>query len=296
MRKLVYTALVLSVIMPLAACSFSNNWHRSQMTMNLTSDHVAGSAVEVRSRNGRIEVVAVSNRTDVAITAKIYARGNTMAEAEERLAASTLLVSRSDDGTLLIEPKFPDPVRGGDGASILIELPDANGATLRTSNGSVHVYGLTGTLIIDTSNGAVEIVDHQGDTKVDTSNGSITVDDHVGALSVDTSNGSIRINGLNGPVEAETSNGAIVLSLHDDQSGPINLDTSNGSITVRVGASFAGTVTLDTSNGSITVRDLIGRIRSQTISKSYGRIVVGEGGEASRLDTSNGRIRFTISG
>jgi len=277
MRKLIYTASVLLVVMPLTACSFSN-WHRSQMTMNLTSDHIAGAAVEVRSRNGRIEVVAVSNRTDVAITAKIYARGNTMAEAEERLAASALLVSRSDDGTLLVEPKFPEPVRGGDGASILIELPDANGATLRTSNGSVHVYGLTGTLIIDTSNGAVEIVDHQGDTKVD------------------TSNGSIRINGLNGPVEAETSNGAIVLSLHDDQSGPINLDTSNGSITVRVGASFAGTVTLDTSNGSITVRDHIGRITSQTISKSYGRIVVGEGGEASRLDTSNGRIRFTISG
>ncbi len=47
---------------------------------------------------------------------------------------------------------------------------------------------------------------------------------------------------------------------------------------------------------SLTVRDHIGRISSQTISKSYGRIVVGEGGKASRLDTSNGRIRFTISG
>ncbi len=55
-------------------------------------------------------------------------------------------------------------------------------------------------------------------------------------------------------------------------------------------------MTLDTSNGSITVRDHIGRIESQTISKSYGRIVVGEGGEASRLDSSNGRFRFTIWG
>ena len=278
MRKLVYTALVLSVILPLAACSFSNNWHRSQMTMNLTSDHVVGSGVEVRSRNGRIEVVAVPNRTDVAITVRIYTRGSTMAEAEERLAASTVLVSRTSDGTLLVEPKFPEPVRGGDGASILIELPDANGATLRTSNGSVHTHGLTGTLIVDTSNGSVAVVDHEG------------------ALSADTSNGSIRINGLNGSVVADTSNGSIVLTLHDDQTGPINLDTSNGSITVRVGAGFAGTVTLDTSNGSITVRDHIGRITSQTISRNYGRIVVGEGGAASRLDTSNGRIRFTISG
>ncbi len=296
MRKLIDTACLLLVVMSLTACSFWNSGYRSQKTLNLTSDHVAGSAVEVRSRNGRIEVVAVSNRTDVAITAKIYARGATMAEAEERLASTTLLISRTDDGTLLVEPKFPEPVRGGDGASILIELPGANGATLRTSNGSVHIYGLTGTLVVDTSNGSVEVVNHQGDTTVDTSNGSITVEDHVGALSIDTSNGSIRINGLDGSVVADTSNGSIVLTLHDDQAGPINLDTSNGSITVRVGASFAGTVTLDTSNGSITVRDHIGRITSQTISKNYGRIVVGEGGEASRLDTSNGRIRFTISG
>ena len=116
MRKLIATACLLVIIGPLTACSFSN-WHRSQMTMNLNSDHVDGSAVEVRTRNGRIEVVAVPSRTDVAIQAKLYARGDTMAQAEERLAATTLQVSRTDDGTLLIEPKFPEPGRGGDGAS-----------------------------------------------------------------------------------------------------------------------------------------------------------------------------------
>ncbi len=295
MRKLIATACLLVIIGPLTACSFSN-WHRSQMTMNLNSDHVAGSAVEVRTRNGRIEVVATPNRTDVAIEAKLYARGNTMAEAEQRLAQTTLQVSRTADGTLLVEPKFPEPVRGGDGANIYIEVPDAHNATLHTSNGSVHTFGLTGKLVVDTSNGSVEVIDHDGDARLDTSNGSITVEEHVGALSADTSNGSIRINDLNGSIEADTSNGSIVLTLHEDQAGPIDLDTSNGSITVRVGAAFTGTVTLGTSNGSVTVRDHLGRITSQTISKSSGRIVVGEGGEASRLDTSNGRIRFTISG
>lgn len=264
--------------------------------MNLTEDHIAGSAVEVRTRNGRIEVVAVPTRTDVAIEATIYARGDTMAEAERRLAGTTLEISRTADGTLLVEPKFPEPVRGGDGASIMIELPDAHGAVLDTSNGPVHTYGLTGTLVVDTSNGSIEVIDHVGDARVDTSNGSVTVDDHVGALRVDTSNGSIRINDINGSVEADTSNGSIVVSLHDDQVGPIDLDTSNGSITVRVGGGFAGAVSLKTSNGSLTVRDHLGRITNQTISKSSGRIVVGEGGGPSRLDTSNGRIRFTISG
>lgn len=296
-KTLLSTTCALLTILLLTACSFSShNWVRAQKTINVTTDHVPGSALEVRSHNGRIEVVASAGRTDVSIEAKLYARGDTMKEAEERLAATTLQVSRNDDGTLVIQPVFPEPRRGGDGAGITIEVPGVNGATIETSNGSVHVYGLAGILIVDTSNGSIEVFDHDGDADLDTSNGSITVNDHVGSLRLDTSNGSVRIHNVNGPVQADTSNGSIEVTLHDEQSGPLDLDTSNGSITVRVGAGFAGVVRLDTSNGSVTVRDHLGRITSRTVSKNRGRIVVGAGGEPSRLDTSNGRIRFTISG
>lgn len=293
---LLFTALALLAILLLSGCSFTNNRFRAQKTTNLNTDHVPGSALEVRTHNGRVEVVAVPERTDVSIEAKLYARGNTMLEAEERLAATTLQVSRNDDGTLVIQPVFPEPRHGGDGASIMIEIPGVYGATLDTSNGSVYTYGLSGILTVGTSNGSVEVIDHEGDATLDTSNGSITVNDHVGSLHLDTSNGSVRLHNINGSVVADTSNGSIEVTLHDEQDGPLNLDTSNSSITVRVGAGFAGAVTLDTSNGSVTVRDDLGRITSQTVSKTKGRIVVGEGGEPSRLDTSNGRIRFTISG
>ena len=113
-------------------------------------------------------------------------------------------------------------------------------------------------------------------------------------LGPSTSNGGITLENVDGPITADTSNGRIEVSLTAAQTGPLNLDTSNGSITVRVGPGFHGAVKLGTSNGSITVRDLAGRISEQTISRSRGRIVVGEGGEPSRLDTSNGRIRFTV--
>lgn len=296
-KILLCAVCALLAIGPPAGCSFSShNWIRAQRTTNLTTDHIAGSALEVRTHNGRVEVVAAPERTDVSIVARLYARGSTMQEAEERLAATTLRVSRNDDGTLVIQPVFPEPHRGGDGATIMIEVPDVNGVTIDTSNGSVHTYGLTGILLVDTSNGSVEVIDHDGDATIDTSNGSITVNDHVGSLHLDTSNGSVRIHNVDGPVHADTSNGSIEVTLHDEQHGPLNLDTSNGSITVRVGAGFTGVVSLDTSNGSVTVRDHLGRITSRTISKNRGRIVVGAGGEPSRLDTSNGRIRFTISG
>ena len=307
MRTLLYAACALLVSLPLTACSINvGGWpgaygsdgphNRSQKTVHLNEDHVPGSAVEVRTKNGRIEVVAVPQRTDVSIEAEIFARGDTIDEAEERLAAITIEVTRRSDGTLVIEPNFPKPGRSGDGASIVVELPDASEVALKTSNGSVYASGLTGTLDIDTSNGAVEVFGHAGEADLNTSNGSITVDDHVGSLAADTSNGSVRISHVDGAVKAGTSNGSIAVTLHKGQRGPVNLDTSNGPITVRVGPGFAGAVSFDTSNGRVNVRDHAGNITNQSISKTKGRITVGEGGAPSRLDTSNGTIRFTISG
>ena len=306
MRTLLYPACAPLVALGLTACSVNVGWagvygpenptNRSQQTVNLNVDHVPGSAIEVRTRNGRIEVVAAAQRTDVSIEAEIFARGKTMEEAEERLAATTIEVTRQSDGTLLIEPNFPKPGRSGDGASIVVALPDANGATLKTSNGSVYSSGLTGTLDVDTSNGAVEVFGHAGEADLNTSNGSITVDDHVGGLTADTSNSSVRITHVDGAVKAGTSNGSIAVTLHEDQGGPVNLDTSNGPITVRVGSGFAGVVSFGTSNGALNVRDHAGNISSRSISRNKGRIEVGEGGAPSRLATSNGTIRFTISG
>ncbi len=307
MRTLLYPACTLLVALGLTACSVNvGGWggaygpekthNRSQRTVNLNADHVPGSAVEIRTTNGRIELVAAPGRTDVSIEAEIFARGETVEEAEQRLAATTIEVTRRSDGTLVIEPIFPKPHRSGDGASIVVELPDVGGATLKTSNGSVYTSGLTGTLDIDTSNGAVEVFGHAGDADLNTSNGSITVDDHVGSLAADTSNGAVRITHVDGAVKAGTSNGSIAVTLHKDQRGPVNLDTSNGRITVRVGPGFAGAVSFGTSNGRVNVRDHAGNISSQSVSKTKGRIVVGDGGAPSRLDTSNGTIRFTISG
>jgi hypothetical protein len=54
-------------------------------------------------------------------------------------------------------------------------------------------------------------------------------------------------------------------------------------------------VRLDTSNGRITGRDDVGRIRSQTLSESEGNLTIGDGGEQSIIDTSNGRIELVIA-
>ncbi|MHC4414755.1 MAG: DUF4097 family beta strand repeat-containing protein [Planctomycetota bacterium] len=297
MRRATILSLGTVLLLSLQACSFRyGDTFKAQTVLSRSVDHVGGSPLVVRTKNGRVDVVASPDRSDVSIEASLRCGGKTQAEADERLTAASLSVSRSADRTLVVKPIFPEPRVAGDGASITVALPDADGVEVDTSNGSVTVRGLTGLLVIDTSNGSVDVADHQGDARIDTSNGAISVSDHVGTLLVDTSNGSIRLDDVDGPVTADTSNGSIVLSLASKQSGPLRLDTSNASIKVRVGAGFAGSVSFNTSNGSIAVEDHLGRVTSRSMGKRSGRIVVGEGGSASRLDTSNGRIVFTVEG
>ncbi len=252
--------------------------YRARTSFSTQVDHVVGAGLTVKTRNGSVEVVASPDASEVSITARLTCGGDTQEEADARLAAATVSVTRAADRRLLIEPVFPGGPRSGDGASIVVGLPDATGVHLDTSNGSVIARGLGGRLVIDTSNGGVTVVGH------------------VGSLNADTSNGRVRVEDLDGPARIDTSNASINLTLAPTQSGPLNLDTSNGSISVVVGPAFVGAVSFSTSNASLSVKDNLGRINRKNLRKSRGTIVVGTGGDSSRLDTSNGRIVFEIRG
>lgn len=279
LRRRLHLTLAAVLSLPMTACTFGyEDPMRATTTLTEHTDHIPGSALEVRTRNGRVEVYAAPDRTDVTIEASPRARGATQEEADRRLKEITLSISREAGQRLVVKPIFPQPIKRGDGASFVIRVPDADGVHVNTGNGSIVVEGLAGDLVADTSNGAIRVRDHNG------------------PIEVGSSNGSLRLENVNGPVRGDTSNGGITLTLAAEQEGPLHLDTSNGSISVTVGPGFAGSVKMDTSNGAVTVRDNSGRIRYQQISRSKGRVVVGDGKASSRLDTSNGAIRFTVEG
>ncbi len=284
----------------LAGCGWRE--FRAKTVLSQTVPHVAGSALIVETRNGRIEAEAAPQSAEVVIEATLSCGGASQQEADARLAEATLEVFREADQRLAIRPVFPGGPRSGDGASITVRLPGASGVELRTSNGSIEARGLGGRLVADTSNGRVEVQDWAGPAWLDTSNGGIVAANVGGAVEADTSNGSIRLDRVAGTIHADTSNASITAVLGPDQTGPVHLDTSNGSISLRVGPAFAGSVRLSTSNGSISVHDVLGRVKSQSLERNSGHIVVGEAAGAgtpvpeSRLDTSNGRIEFTIGG
>ncbi len=299
MRRNLSLSLSLLLSAFLGACSIDfGQTARSEVTsLTQSIQHVGDAPVQIRTRNGSVEITADQSLDAVWIEAKIVCGGKTKAEAEERVAQASLTVIRQADQTLLIAPSFPGGPQNGDGASIWVRLPDARGVEIYTSNGKVSSSGLTGEIVIDTSNGTVELADHHGTATIETSNGRVIVRHLRGDLHVDTSNGPIEVIDLAGSANLDTSNGSVFVSLASGQAGPIIADSSNGPITVKVGPTFVGTVTMDTSNGPIIVNDPEGLIISRRINKSEGTLVhihVGEGGATTRLDTSNAAIKFII--
>ena len=151
------------------------------------------------------------------------------------------------------------PRRSGDRegwwVSFRIQAPKSTDVTLRSSNGSLSVTGVTGAMRLRTSNGSIRLMDVGGDVEADTSNGSVNA-----TLSGSSWDGA----GLN----VTTSNGSVRLTLPDGYNARLVAGTSNGSINVDF---------------PITVRGRIGRDIDTNL---------GSGGPALRLRTSNGSVRI----
>ena len=257
-----------------------------------TATHMTASPISVQSRNGSVEVIADPSRSDVEISGTFQCAGATQQEADQRLAQAKIDVSRDTSHALLIQPNFPGGAEDNDGASLVIRIPDANGVTINTSNGSVTVKALRGALVIDTSNASVNVGDYDGAADIKSSNGAIIVRNLTGDLKADTSNAKVDASGINGRVAIDTSNGSITLALAPGATGPITLDSSNASITVQVGSAFPGEMSLDTSNGSVAITGEGVNIVQN--GKQDAVLQFGSGGERSTVETSNGRITVTV--
>jgi DUF4097 and DUF4098 domain-containing protein YvlB len=223
----------------------------------------AVTSVAATTQNGTIEVRRGGDQ--VVVEADIRAR------SQARADAVTVNTITQANGSVQVSLDWPDGGRkDGEGASLVITLPQASSFDLRTSNGRIEIAGgfAAASALLETSNGSIIVSDFAGVVNANTSNGRVTLD-LVGGANVDTSNGAINV------------------VLRDDAAGPVTLDTSNGSISLSVGPSFVGSVSLDTSNGSLSVQ--APKAQRVTLDRTDGTVDFGAGGK-SVLDTSNGSI------
>lgn len=134
---------------------------------------------------------------------------------------------------------------------------------LKTSGGSITLYGLKGEQRFTTSGGSLRVKELAGKITGRTSGGSIDVSDAQNEIDLVTSGGSIRADHLKGSIRLKTSGGSLSLS---DLSGKIDAHTSGGSITA---SDIDGDLVTGTSGGSVTLRGINGNLEAST---SGGRI------------------------
>ena len=207
----------------------------------------------------------------------------------------------------------PSPTYGNMGAKYIIKAPrKVNLDRIVTSNGSVKVDDIEGVARIRTSNGAVRAARLRGNLEVQTSNGSVEVRDLDGPATIRTSNGRVQVDGVRGTLQATTSNGSISARLRTPEPHrAVKLETTNGGIDLTMDALEDNEVRASTSNGGITVKlpaRIGARVRARTSHSSIHTDfdvkrenerskhsldgVIGEGGPALELTSSNGSIRL----
>lgn len=279
----------------------------------LVVDHVPGTAIDVETRNGAIEILRDETIDAVEIACQFLCRGVTQEEADIRLAQAVVTAERSGDGVLSIDPVFPDGPGNSESVSITVHIPDALGVGARTGNGSVTVRGMGGRLVVQTSNGAITAADQGGGALLETSNGRVTarnIDGATvirtsngavtcraigGALDIVTSNGAVSAAGVAGATTLRSSNGAITLALGSDGVGPITAHSSNGAVSVTVGSQFAGLVALLSESGKVIVTDEIGTAQSTSEDRGRADVQVGAGDAESRISSSNGTVELRVT-
>jgi len=222
---------------------------RQEQTMFSVGD---SAVIDADTSNGKIIVRGVEGAQEVHVVATLRTRGDTLEEAEERLAKIVYYVTQDVKTVRLryLASEQEKDVRRYSGVSFDVTVPISTRVDADTSNGAITIEAVSGRLNLDTSNGAITVLDVTGDVVADTSNGEIEIWEVTGDIRADTSNGRIDLEGIVGSVRADTSNGSIDLEKID---GEVNADTSNGSIRYE-GTPVGEDNTLHTSNGSITVR------------------------------------------
>lgn len=286
-RRFTLLGSLLLISASLVGCSSGARYRETRVI--ILPDAPAMADIEVRTGNGGVDISTAPKERQTTIVA------NLRATTKERLEQAEI-VAGYKNGTLVVAVDWPDGRRrSNEGASFDIETPGVGNATVETGNGAITLAGARGGADLRTSNGRIVVERHEGAVVADTSNGRIELSGDLDDVDADTSNGRVRIAGATGPVRVRTSNGSVVVEMASGAEGPVQARSSNGSIRFDLGPAFHGRLRLETSNGRVHLEDApLARIHS--ISKSRAELTIGEGGDDSVADTSNGSVTVRFRG
>lgn len=249
--------------------------------------------IAIQSRNGAVRLETGSGQ-EIAIEGKKYVQVHDLAEGDATLARLEIVAEASptDPHEFVIRLDVPaDLQQRSAGAAFNVTVPQAVAAVLKTSNGSVHVQGLQGEIVLTSSNGQIVAKDIEGELHADTSNGAVVVRNLTGACELESSNGGIVIEAQRGgPVTASTSNGNVKANVGPNAGDGVNLHSSNGNILVSFTTPLAANLDLRTSNGRVVTELGDAVLRHVDAGRHAFKAEVNGGGGDVVAVTSNGSV------
>jgi len=136
---------------------------------------------------------------------------------------------------------------------VTVETPAELDLEARTSDGSLKVYGVNGTIALHTSDGAVDVSDVSGAIRLVASDGSIRIHNVTGTLESKSSDGHVSIDGKLSAVQVHTSDGALELTLAEGSqlTTSSRIEASDGSVKIRLPRTLAADLDIHTGDGHI---------------------------------------------
>ena len=247
-----------------------------------------GGRLSLDNFNGSVEIAGWDQNT-------VDISGTKYADSESRLR--DIRIEVSDAGNAVqVRTVSPEPEHHGNaGAKFVIRVPRRTQLErVHSSNGSMRVENIDGSVTLQTSNGSVRLYGVQGSVDAHSSNGSLDIKNVEGAMTFHTSNGSVRAENIRGGVHATTSNGSVDLEFAGAHGSDVVASTSNGGITVRLPGMTNATVSARTSGHDRIYSDFDVTVRG-SLTRSRLEGTIGGGGPKIELNTSNGNIRLLKS-
>jgi hypothetical protein len=136
---------------------------------------------------------------------------------------------------------------------VTVETPGELDLEARTSDGSLKVYGVNGSIALHTSDGAVDVSDVSGAVRLVASDGSIRIHNVSGTLESKSSDGRVTIDGKLSGVQVHTSDGSLDLTLAEGSqlTTSSRVEASDGRVTIRLPKTLAADLDIHTGDGHI---------------------------------------------
>lgn len=268
-KGLLLAVLVLTMVLVVPGCiTFDGGGIGTTTdTFEETYPVTAGTRLDIQNRNGSITIVPVDGDSIVVHAVKHTNYG------KSEFDKIRIDVTKGDPFTV-VTSVLREPAR----VSVEYELRIPRSMLVRTAdttNGSIEVTGVQGTMELHSSNGSVTAENVDGAVRATTTNGNVTLRNVTAVTGVTTTNGTIEceVAALDGTsVDVHTTNGSVNLWVASDLPATLDASTINGNLdTTGITLDNAtaskhsirgdlgtpkGTLSVRTTNGNLTVHRL----------------------------------------